>query len=112
MRIDWRRCAFLALFLIAAALGLNAGSTASAAGPGELCGGFIGIPCGPGQFCQKPAGQCHFADNFGVCVVRPQICTRIYRPVCGCNGKTYSNDCVRQSAGAQLDHVGRCGKAS
>jgi Kazal-type serine protease inhibitor domain len=112
MRIDWCRYAFAALFLVAAAVGLNTVSTAAAAGPGELCGGFIGIPCGAGEFCQKPAGQCGFADNFGVCVVVPKICTRIFRPVCGCDGKTYSNDCVRQSARAQLNHVGRCGKVS
>lgn len=35
---------------------------------------------------------------------------RVSRPVCGCNGKTYANDCERQKAKVQLDHVGACPK--
>ncbi|CKZ53393.1 Kazal-type serine protease inhibitor domain [Mycobacterium tuberculosis] len=35
---------------------------------------------------------------------------RVSRPVCGCNGKTYANDCERQRVKVQLDHVGACPK--
>jgi hypothetical protein len=93
-------------------LGLALGSTgASAAGKGEVCGEFIGIPCSKGLWCQHPAGTCMWADGFGVCETVPQICTFLYKPVCGCNGKTYGNDCVRRAARVQLNHPGRCKKA-
>jgi hypothetical protein len=91
--------------------GLAFGSAgAIAAGPGEFCGGFLGIQCNgaPGLWCEHPAGQCHFADGGGRCEKVPRFCTRIFRPVCGCNGRTYGNDCERQAARVQLDHTGRC----
>ena len=33
---------------------------------------------------------------------------RVSRPVCGCNGKTYPNECELRKAKAQLDHIGPC----
>lgn len=81
---------------------------AGAVGLGEFCGGFLGIPCNAGLFCEHPAGQCHTADIGGKCITAPARCPKNLRPVCSCNGKTYANDCVRIRAGAQLDHEGRC----
>ena len=79
-----------------------------AVGLGKQCGGIIPIPCDAGLFCQFKPGTCGRFDMTGICTKVPKFCTRIFRPVCGCDGKTYSNDCVRKAAQVSKNHDGKC----
>jgi uncharacterized protein (DUF2141 family) len=80
-----RTMLIVATALAIAGLALLAPGGATAAGLGQFCGGILGIQCDQGLFCPL-----------------------IYRPVCGCNGKTFVNNCTRQVARVSLKHNGRC----
>jgi len=75
---------------------------------GALCGTIVGIGCDTGFFCDLQAAQCGGADLGGVCTPIPGGCPTVFDPVCGCDGRTYGNDCERRMAGVQLDHEGAC----
>lgn len=77
---------------------------------GDLCGSR-GIPaaCETGLFCKRDkTANCGRADAAGVCSPIPMACIALYKPVCGCDNKTYGNECEAWHAGVSVDYDGVC----
>jgi hypothetical protein len=78
--------------------------------PGECHGPLVSCP--EGEYCQYPPGTCDLVGATGNCVSIPTGgCGEIYQPVCGCDGKTYANQCEMQVGQVSMDHEGECEEA-
>jgi hypothetical protein len=90
--------------------GACAKPAAPSAPEGKLCG-TRGAPqeCDAGLYCAFKA-DCGTTDAGGLCTKKPTICTKIYSPVCGCDGKTYGSACTAAAAGASVAQKGECKK--
>jgi hypothetical protein len=83
---------------------------APAAAPAEPAGKVCktNAQCGKKEYCAKEVGAC---KGEGQCKARPATCPMdVVDPVCGCNHKTYNNDCLASKAGVNVDHKGKCEK--
>lgn len=80
-------------------------------------GGFTtmgppGMNCDAANPCGHPSEFCEYAScaaTSGKCRKRSALCPPDFNPVCGCNGVTYWNDCLRKSAGQGAATSGECG---
>jgi len=62
-------------------------------------------------YCKKPVGVCT-GSTLGKCIAQPDTCSTQYDPVCGCNGKTYTNGCFADLAGISIYSIGLCNNTS
>jgi hypothetical protein len=71
----------------------------------EGCPCLINLDCDSKYYCSKLESHC--LDS-GICTKRPDSCTAVYIPVCGCDGVTYGNACEAAWAGVSIAHQGTC----
>jgi hypothetical protein len=89
------------LFILSATIVLTSIGSGNcfAAGEGEVCGGYAGIPCDIGFMCNYifpgGAGRCR------------RVRCQNYDPVRGCDYRTYRDDYERRGAEAAKSHDGR-----
>jgi hypothetical protein len=96
----------------AASAGVSVASPGECGGSnpgGDVCGGIQGLACAADEYCSfPPEALCGAADQTGTCEPVPQACDLIYAPVCGCNDRTYGNDCEAAMAGVSVASQGEC----
>lgn len=93
--------------------GSQVGADAAATGP--TCRSRGGTTqCRPDEYCKYPTnrsgiGSCGADDSGATCTKRATSCEDNSDPVCGCDGKTYENECEAEADGISVRHWAACG---
>ena len=66
---------------------------------------MVNEDCLPDDYCQKEDNSC---EGQGLCSHRPLNCSRIFRPVCGCDGEIYRNSCFAAAEGVNIAQWSEC----
>lgn len=103
------KIAACAAAVLAMAFSIVTTAHAHARNRGDVCSGTRAGQCAVNMFCNLPANaKCNATTHTGKCAAKPKVCAANYQPVCGCDGKTYGNDCSRLGAGVSKRHDGAC----
>ncbi|MEW6427257.1 MAG: CxxxxCH/CxxCH domain-containing protein [Thermodesulfobacteriota bacterium] len=65
---------------------------------------LVNADCGTTAFCDSAPNTC---GGGGVCKPLPESCVALWAPACGCDGRSYGNDCEAARAGVAVDTSGQ-----
>lgn len=74
----------------------------------RLCGRRLDRSCPPAAFCDLTLGSCGDVEAIGLCEDTSMCNAVVFDPVCGCEGRTFDNDCLRMRAGSAKAFDGPC----